>query len=443
MGRHPRQLTEVGGSLDGLLRAGLVASLVNGATALAVPLLSLPILLGALGNEQYGLWVTVAAVAAVLGVLDLGVGNAALTQIASAADAQERARAIKAMYLVAGGVSAAVLCAWIVLSGLTDVADLLGADGVPRAGALVHLAIVSATLSLPALLIYKVQIGLGRQASSHLTQATAACLVAAGLLGLTFLDADSFLMLVLVACLPAAVALVYTAGVLDFRRVLGVSLRGLEVSPVSKHLRMGIPIFAVTILMMLAQSLDLLLVGRSLGYDAVPEYSVPYRIFTAVGSVAVMLAGPLWALNATALSRGDIAWVRRKTRSVALGVTVGVGLTAIFCLAAGDWILGAVLAGAVSFDLRLWSIMALTVTLQAASGPYFMVQNSVAAMKIQMVVYGFACALLPVKFLALKSAGLVGFSFALLLIQALLILPAAVYGARRVMSEREAATCLI
>ncbi|QCX26478.1 lipopolysaccharide biosynthesis protein [Nocardioides jishulii] len=441
MGRHSSRLNSEQSARNRLLKAGLVASLVNGATALAVPLLSLPILLDVMGKEAYGLWVTVTTVTAIVAVFDLGVGNAALTQLASTSDAKERLRIIKAMYALAACIALVMLVGWAFVSLTIDVTAALGADEVPRAGTFTHIAMLSAICAMPASLIYKVQVGLGHQVSSYLTQAGAIGLFLVVLLVLHFSGAGSVEVAVAVVWVPVGVALVYTLLTLDLRALGSANLAGGpgdgRRSPVRRHLRMGLPIFAVTLLMLAATSFDPMLVGTTLGYDQVPDYSVPFRVFSAISAIAVMLSGPLWALNASALARGDVAWVRQKARAVSVGVGLVVAVMAGVCVAIGEPLIRVWLAGGVDYDPRVWALLAFTVTLQAAGGPWFMVQNSVARMRVQLFAYGALCLLIPAKYLALQQWGIMGLVSLGLLAQLCLLTPAALWGAKRVLRERE------
>lgn len=440
MGRDPGAVVTVEeghrSARDRILRVGLATTLVNRVVALAVPLVSLPIFLTELGAERYGVWVTVTSLVAVLAVLDLGIGNATLTFLAATRSREARIAAVRTMYRIAVLVTVVLLAGWWLLSAAGWATRLYGAEGIADANALIQVATVGALLQLPLTLVYKVQTGLGRQGSANMAQAYGSVLLLVGLVGLVAAGTSAIVIVVWAAFCPVLVAAVYSAASLWRGREAVRGWRSVPGQPARTQIRVGLPIFIVSMLMLVAQNIDPYLVGRTLGYDSVQEFAVPFRIFAAVSSLAVMLSAPLWALNAEALSRGDVEWVRHRARRVAaLGGAVVAGMSLLLVLG-GPLLLDLWLGGAVEFDWVVWSAFGVMVVVQSVSGPFFMVQNAIPFMWLQACAYGIILAIVPLKLLALEHGGLAGFVSLLAGVQLVVLLPCAVYGARYVLQKK-------
>ena len=84
--------TEEGRSHERFRRASLssAASAAAKGIALVTTLVSVPLTLGYLGGERFGVWMTLSAIVALLGFTDLGIGNSLLNGVAHAAGRDDR-----------------------------------------------------------------------------------------------------------------------------------------------------------------------------------------------------------------------------------------------------------------------------------------------------------------------------------------------------------------
>lgn len=437
MGRDSGALKGERRARDRILRIGLLTTLANRGVALLVPLVTLPILLTGLGADRYGVWVTSSSVAAILVVLDLGVGNATLTQIAATRGTAARIATIRTMYVVACLLSMAMIVAWCSLCALVEPSTLFGAEPIEHADTLINIVVVAGAAQMPAMLVYRVQIGLGRQGVSNSVEASGSAALIGGLLVAASQNASPVVLVASVSVVPLGVAITYTAAcAVRYRKWLRTLLTG-PGQRVGSQLHIGVPIFVVSMLMLVAQNFDPLLVGRTLGYGAVQEFAVPFRIFTALSALAVMVSAPLWALNADALSRGDHGWVIRRSRQVAIMGAALVALVSAALFVTGPALVERWLQGALVFDPLVWAAFGALVTVQAFTGPYFMIQNSVAFMRFQLVAYGIVLLLLPVKILVLDAWGVSGLVLLLLAVQVGLLLPCALAGSKAALARKE------
>ena len=112
----------------------------------AVTLVTIPLLLSHLGLERFGLWLTLTSIIAMLGPLDLGIGNG-LTTLISTADGRDDRNEIRALVSTGIAISvgvAVLLCVLIAIvytiipwAALTNVGSpIAAAESGPAAAAL-------------------------------------------------------------------------------------------------------------------------------------------------------------------------------------------------------------------------------------------------------------------------------------------------------------------
>ncbi len=102
-----------------VVRSG-VFNLLGFFASAAYMFLIVPVALGALGQEQYGLWTTIAAVTAYLALADFGVSTSFVTYIARFVTTREYAKASRVVQLgllFYGAVSVVLILATMALAG--------------------------------------------------------------------------------------------------------------------------------------------------------------------------------------------------------------------------------------------------------------------------------------------------------------------------------------
>lgn len=106
--------TPEGRSKERYRRAGLttLTSIAARGISLLTVLISVPLTIGYLGAERYGLWMTISSVIAMIGFLDFGLGNGLLNAVSEANGRDDREAAhryVSSAFFMLLGVAALVL----------------------------------------------------------------------------------------------------------------------------------------------------------------------------------------------------------------------------------------------------------------------------------------------------------------------------------------------
>lgn len=330
-------------------RRALLSSLAAAAAkviSVGATLVSVPLTLHYLGQERYGMWLTMSSLIAMLSFADLGMGNGLLNAVAQAHGRDDRAAirglvssAYAALALVAFAISviATAFYPFVPWPKLFNVQSDLAMN---EAGPAMAAFLACFALSIPFGVVQRVQTGLQQGFQSGLWQCGASLLSLAALLVAIHMDAG---LPVLVMALLAAPIAVNAANAAFF---FGVGAR--DLFPASRYVtsrdmsgigRAGAMFLVLQIVIAVAYSSDNLVITQILGSAKVAEFAVPAQMFGLIGTVMNTALSPLWPAYGEAIARGDRDWVRKTLyRSTILSVCLASFLSTALVFA-GPWLL--------------------------------------------------------------------------------------------------------
>jgi O-antigen/teichoic acid export membrane protein len=318
-------------------RRVVVTALLTGIgsmSVLAVNALAVPLTIGYLGSERFGLLAAALALVSLLEPLDLGIGSALVTLLARSDGRDDNE-----------GAARTVQTAFVLLSTIAVVIGVLGLVVVPRVGwsALLHASVPDQTtravvavllaafvIGLPLALVDRVQLGLQEGHRNGFITLAGSFISLIGLVIASQRKAD---IPIIAAALAAGPLLArFGAGLVLFRRHRP-SLRPRFARPdramAEEIVRVGALFFVLQIAVAVAYTSDQLVVARVLGAEATASYAVPFRLFAVVSAVAALAVRPLWPAYAEAAARGDREWVRstlRRSCRIAFAVSLACAL---------------------------------------------------------------------------------------------------------------------
>ncbi|MHB8458930.1 MAG: oligosaccharide flippase family protein [Candidatus Limnocylindrales bacterium] len=327
--------TEEGRSKERFRRASLSAATSAAAKgiALVTTAVSVPLTLGYLGSDRFGVWMTLSALIALLGFTDLGIGNSLLNGVAHAAGRDDRT-------LIRANVSSgiAMLLAVAVGSGLlfaavydhipwAQVFNVGSAAALDEAGPAAAVLVACFLVAMPAGAFQQVRLGLQQGYVNSI-------FVGVGNIGGLALVMWAIQMrlglpwLVLaMAGAPLIATLVNGFALLARSPWLRPTLHDVNFVVVRSLLRVGLLFLVLQLAMAVAFTSNSIIIAAMIGPSAVADYAVVSKLFMIPTLLVGFALGPLWPAYGEALSRGDVEWVRRTFgRSVRLSLSVaGLG----------------------------------------------------------------------------------------------------------------------
>ncbi len=343
-----------------------------------------------LGNEQYGMWLTISAITAMLGPLDLGIGNG-LRQVLSHAAALDSPwtarRAVSTATLLLTGLGAILLASipialavvdWPAVYNVTTSAAV--ADAAPTTGVLLAAFAVGLPLSVIAIVQSAMQVAYITASWSIVGSiATLAAILGAIALGATMPALAA-------ASVGVALVAIGANGVVYFRgraRPIAPEWSGFDSSVGRTLVGTGLVFLLLQVAMLVGYQIDNLVIAQILGAAAVPGYAIPMRVFLVAPTLIGIATMPLWPAYREAIARRDGAWVARTLRrSVALTIMAS-GLSSAVLVAVGPALIELWVGPSIQPSLPLLVALGLWAVALSLSSTLAMLLNAAGVIKLQ------------------------------------------------------------
>lgn len=428
-----------------VLRRGIGAGVLARLIGMSSPLVMVPLALGHIGADAYALWSAALSLTAMAVFADLGLGQGLMTKLTPLliGAPNEARRLVSAAYSLLACVSVVGLVALLGAIRFVDVPRFLGYSSGGESDLIVTLCVGAFIINIPISLIVRVQFAAQAIAVANMWQA-AGSLMALVFAGVGVATGGSPAVVIGGALVgPILANLLASVTFYRMRPLLAPRLVIPRRHEMASLFSLGVGFLALNVVMSVAVNLDVLIIGRYDGVLAVVSFTLALRIFMQVGSLVAMVNAPLWPLNAEAIARGDLDWVRRNTRhmtliSLALSSVVGLVLVVM-----GNWLFE-VWAGE-TLGVTRWLLLGLAIywTVVAGLSPRFMVQNSVGVLLPQFVGWASFLALCtPTKIYVLTAHGYEWITLVSAFVVLITVLPGCVWGYRRAMRESVSTTSL-
>jgi len=324
---------------DARAAGSIVAGVIFQASYVLAQFVILAVLFRAVGEERFGMWVTIFGITMWLSVLPLGMNRAVLTWLGRVAFHQPKMarrvlEAATGVVALTSGTAAIVIGVWGWRLPWAQILNVSGETARHDAAATAVVALLATALSMPAVLGGFVLQAYQRGATRHL---------------LGIVSQVSGLLLLLLGVwrgwpLPVLAALIVSplmiGGVLQWIAVW----RLLPTSPpggvgtsrvVGPMLRMGLGLWLADLALILIVNSGPLIVAQVDGAVGVVPYGAVYRLVGPIFVCYVVIAHSYWSAFGDAAKAQDRRWI---VRSVRRSIVLGAGLWLIG--AAGCLLLG-------------------------------------------------------------------------------------------------------
>jgi O-antigen/teichoic acid export membrane protein len=370
-----------------------VAAMAARVITLGASFVAIPLTIGYLGVERYGIFVALTSLMSMLVFADLGLGNGLLNLVSDANGRDDReaaAGAVSSAFFMLLAVAAAIGLIAVVVLSLVPWASFLhvrdstiGADVTPTLAVLN----VSFLIGLPLGTVERVRLAFQE---GYVTSAIA---IAAGIAGLGALVLAIQLRVglpVLVAAIsaPPLVALGVNAYLLFAKRrpwIMPV-LRRADRVVAWRLARLGFLFLVLQLAVAVAYQSDVVVAGVVIGPAAAATYAVTLKFFFLVPSFVGIFLVTLWPAYTEALARNDLEWVRRTLLRSAGIAFLASSVASITLLLVGGWVIRTWTGGAINPPLELLIGAALWATVSATFNAMAMLLNAASIVLFQVAV---------------------------------------------------------
>ncbi|MFQ8599377.1 MAG: lipopolysaccharide biosynthesis protein [Oscillospiraceae bacterium] len=363
--------------------------------AMAIPLITVRISLSYLGEEIYGLWMTVTSFFSLFAFADLGLGNGLQTKLSQASSSSnnegEYRKIISSTYMILLAVAGGAILIFGALFPFLNWSALINAQtqtAISLSGPVVAAIFIPKMLNIPLALVQRTQNALQEGYRANMWQCVGNLLSLLSVYLFSSLDCGAVALIAGSSSIPVVVCLInMIVYYYKQRPTLRPSLRYFEKDMTREMASTGFKFLLLSILTTLGLQIDSFVVARTCSLAEVSTFSILLRVSQLLNIAIQMLGTPLWAASGEALARGDAQWVKKSTRRISRIMTAFTAGCSVLIVLLAPFIFKIWLGQ--ELDYSVWLMIGLLgmQVLFAFVNPYFMVLNGAGIVKKQIAVF--------------------------------------------------------
>jgi O-antigen/teichoic acid export membrane protein len=383
-------------------------------------LVTVPLTLKYLGNERFGLWMTISSVLAMAAFADFGVGNGVLNSVAAAFgrdDVDGIRKAVSSGFALLNTIAVLLLMAFSAVYPFVNWGNffrVVSPTAQAEAGPALAVFAVCFALNISMDVVQRVQLGLQQGYRYGLWQLCGSAAAFIGVLTGIWFRVSLPILIVAIAGAPIFATALNAIHFFGFVRPDLRPRRTLIArDAISRIARLGGLFFLLQVVVAVSYSADNLIIARTLGAVDVPEYSIPQRMFSLITMMSAMLVAPLWPAYGEALSRGDMKWVRGTLRGSLLAVFVLSSAASASVLLLSSRLIHWWVGSRIHPSFWLLSGLAIWTVVNCCGDAVGAFLNGAAVIRFQVLVassFGIAC--VAAKLFAIRHYGIAGIPWA-------------------------------
>jgi O-antigen/teichoic acid export membrane protein len=372
-----------------------------------------------LGGTRFGLWAGITALAPIIALADLGIGNGLITTVAGAAGRDDPALARRAaasglaVVIAIAAILSVILLATAALGDWAGWFNVAGTTAAPDARPAALLYVASAIALLPVTLASRLRAGLQESFISSFWEAAG---VISGLIGfviLTRLGSGMAGLALAFGGAPVVAGLGNLIWLYRQHRWLRPRLADIELVALRPVLRLGFLYFVLMAATALANATDNIVALRFLGPDQAGMIAVCGKIFGAGQALVLATLTPLWPAFSEALARHDLHWIRQTMRRALIAGIGGAALFACGLAFATNMLVHLWIGPAMTMPISLLAANAVWLVLIGAGNAFGMLLNGAGIIRLQIIAaLGYALLGFTLKLVLPHTLGAAGIVWA-------------------------------
>lgn len=311
------------------LVAGSIARAVAQGVTILRGIISVPLLLHYLGQERYGLWLTVAGVFTLLLFADLGLGGGLTTLLSKMTGGNNRAaerQLVSSVFFALSGLAVVFVVLDIALLRTLPWHQLFNVD---YAGAELDAATISTfmlamfAVSLPLTLASRVYIAYQEAYWASVWSMVGTVAGLAALIAVIWQEAGLGWLILAFFGVPQLVNVLACLVLFVYHKPwLCPSRRKVRLGQLRAVLGLGVAFTALELLKVVYNHSDNLIISYRSGVQEVVPYAVPFRMFLLATTAFQAAVIPIWGSIGEAKGSNDWNWIRSALKRL-LTITVG------------------------------------------------------------------------------------------------------------------------
>lgn len=372
-----------------------------------------PLIMGYLGEERYGIWATISSFVSWFSLCDIGIGNGMRNKLAESYALKEYKKSkeiVSTSYIVLGFISIIIFIIYTLIDDFADISSLLNIslenENVDIAILItVMFVCLNFVLSLASTIMYAVQ----KAAMASL------CGVGGQIVSIIFvlcarysIPASMTVVAILYGASTATANLLLNLYVRIKYKDIAPSIRSFKKREIKSITALGIGFFLGQVSSTIMNSTDNILISKFFGAAEVTPYSTEYKIFMILIQVQGLIIMPMWSAFTEANVRQDYKWIKDKMCLMnLLALLFSIGAVAIIFVlrpVTKIW-----LGRELNYDNATTIVMAIYIICYLFSSNYASLLCGLGEVKIYSMVAIIGCLInIPASIIFANSFGIVG-----------------------------------
>lgn len=320
-------------------KKNIIQMLVIRGMSILIGFVLLPLTVGYVDSETYGIWLTISSMVAWISFFDIGIGNGLKNRLAEALaveDYELGRKYVSTTYAMLTLIFIPLMLILIPIVQLVNWSSILNVNAENSEGLLTAITITITYFCLNFILntINVVIMADQRPANASMRSLVQQIVSLIIIFVLTKTTEGSLIKLCLALCAsPILVVAFFNFSLFKGRyKKIAPSIRYIDFKEAPKLLKLGVQFFIIQIAGVIQFQMTNFLIMRNFGGSEVTAYNVAYKYFNILMMVWTILITPLWVGFTDAIAKKDYQWVnnifKRYTRLFYLFMIGGIVMLA-------------------------------------------------------------------------------------------------------------------
>ena len=387
---------------------------------IVINLAYIPILIKVLGQQEFGIWVTVSTLVTWASIFDFGLGNglrAILAREFASDEPTEKSRKyISTAYFSMFAVSAVVVIIAFLIDNYWSVLTAINIEHSLSTSRALKIYFISFIVRMNLQLIHSILIAKQNTSTIPFLELVSNIVSFSFVIAINYLFPNSLdlIHVSIIYSTPILVALIlYTTHFfLISNKHLLPHLSYIRIELISKLFPIGVNYFIIQISSVIIFSSDTILISYFLGSDMVTLYTIAFRYFNIPFMLFSIIAVPILAGIGDAFFKSDFIWIKKTIANLKIfwGIQFAVVL---FMVINSKYLISLWVGGEIAnqYDQLLIIVMGIWVMIKSWNNIFVYFLNSAGIIKISMissVLESIINLVLNIIFLKYTSLGILG-----------------------------------
>lgn len=331
----------IGGSKrTAIVKKNILGSLAIKGISILTSLLLVPMTLGYVSAEIYGVWLTISSILHWLTYMDVGVTHGLknrLNECLARKDYEKGKSLVSTTYAIMFAIFVPLSAILIVVSPWIDWCSILNVDPSNQEVILKTMQVLFVFIALQMIVnVFVTVVAAYQKTALSSLFAVIGQICALCIIGMMTLFVKPSLLNLAFAYSMMPILIVLTASIIYFKtsmKEVAPSIKAINLAYIKDLWGLGIKFFIIQVQMIVLYQATNILISHIAGPESVTQYNIAYKLLNIAVMVYTIILGPLWPAFTDAYTKNDYTWMNnmyRKMQGVYLLLCLMIGIMVAF-----------------------------------------------------------------------------------------------------------------